>query len=142
MAPPFSVRAATWSVDQQALQSVRIPVFVVEQRVDPTEEFDEIDPTCDHVLAVDSNGLPIGTGRLDSHGKIGRMAVAAAWRQKGVGWAILNKAIELARARGLKRVYLHAQLSALGFYERAGFVGFGEHFVEAGIEHQAMARSL
>ena len=33
---------------------------------------------------------------------------------------------------------LHAQLSARGFYERAGFVSRGEIFVEAGIDHIEM----
>jgi predicted GNAT family N-acyltransferase len=70
------------------------------------------------------------------------MAVALEWRNHGVGLAILNEALAIARSQGLKRVYLHAQLSALGFYERAGFVGYGDHFFEAGIEHRAMERSL
>jgi predicted GNAT family N-acyltransferase len=138
----FSVHAATWRDDQPALQAVRIPVFVVEQRVDAREEFDDVDPVCCHILAVDSVGKAIGTGRLDSHGKIGRMAVLAEWRKHGVGRAILDKALELARDQGLGRVYLHAQISALGFYERAGFTGYGARFHEAGIEHLAMERHL
>jgi len=142
MAPAFTLRAATWSADQKALQAVRIPVFVVEQKVDASEEFDDVDLVCQHVLAVDVQGTPIGTGRIDSHGKIGRMAVAADWRKHGVGFAILDKALEIARSKGLNRVYLHAQLSAVGFYERAGFSGYGDHFFEAGIEHLAMGRSL
>ena len=142
MASTFTVRAATWREDQAALQAVRIPVFVVEQKVDAREEFDEIDPICQHLLAVDSSGNAIGTGRIDSHGKIGRMAVLPGWRQRGVGRAILQKAIEAARTHGLKRVYLHSQVSALGFYQREGFADYGEHFFEAGIEHVAMERNL
>jgi predicted GNAT family N-acyltransferase len=138
----FSVRAATWREDRVALQSVRIPVFVVEQKVDAREEFDSVDLTCHHLLAVDSSGKAIGTGRIDSHGKIGRMAVLPEWRQHGVGHAILLSAIELARAQGLERVYLHAQVSAMGFYSQAGFSGFGNRFYEAGIEHLAMELSL
>jgi predicted GNAT family N-acyltransferase len=142
MTSTFTVRAATWRDDQAALQAVRIPVFVVEQKVDAREEFDEVDPICQHLLALDSNSNAIGTGRIDHHGKIGRMAVLPAWRQHGVGRAILQKAIEVARQHGLKRVYLHAQLSAKGFYEREGFTGFGPRFFEAGIEHVAMECTL
>jgi predicted GNAT family N-acyltransferase len=142
MAPTITVRAATWREDQAALQAVRIPVFVVEQKVDAREEFDEVDPICHHLLAINSNGDPIGTGRVDSHGKIGRMAVLPEWRQHGVGRAILQKAIEVARAHGLERVYLHSQVSAVGFYQREGFAGYGEQFFEAGIEHVAMERNL
>jgi predicted GNAT family N-acyltransferase len=138
----FTVRAATWRDDQAALQAVRIPVFVVEQKVDAREEFDEVDPLCHHLLALDDAGNPIGTGRIDSQGKIGRMAVLANWRKHGVGRAILLAALALAQQQGLKRAYLHAQLSAQGFYEREGFTAFGPHFFEAGIEHIAMERIL
>jgi len=138
----FSVRTATWRDDREALQSVRIPVFVAEQKVDAREEFDDVDPVCQHILAFDANGKAIGTGRIDGHGKIGRMAVLPEWRKHRVGMAILVQAIELARNAGLARVYLHAQLSAAGFYRRAGFTAHGEHFFEAGIEHVAMERTL
>jgi len=138
----FTVRAASWTDDRDALQSVRIPVFVQEQHVDAREEFDDVDLTCQHILAVDTSGNAVGTGRIDVHGKIGRMAVLTDWRKQGVGRAILRKAIELARDLGLRRVYLHAQTSALGFYEREGFVPYGEHFLEAGIDHRAMELRL
>lgn len=138
----FSVRDATWVHDQTLLQQVRQPVFVVEQRVDAREEFDDVDLACHHVLAIDEHGNPIGTGRIDSHGKIGRMAVLKAWRNQGVGNAILDRLVQCARTRGDSRLYLHAQVSALGFYERAHFTSFGNRFYEAGIEHQAMERRL
>ena len=138
----FTVRSATWQDDQRELQSVRLPVFVVEQKVDAREEFDEVDLVCRHILAVDTRGKAIGTGRIDSKGKIGRMAVLPEWRKHGVGRAVLKKALELARTDGLKRVYLHAQLSAKGFYEREGFAPYGERFFEAGIEHVAMDLTL
>lgn len=138
----FTVRLATWRDDRAALQSVRIPVFVVEQKVDAREEFDDVDPVCQHILALDSDGNPIGAGRIDAKGKIGRMAVLPEWRKLGVGRAILQKAVELARINGLKRVYLHAQVGALDFYAREGFAAHGSRFYEAGIEHQAMDRTL
>jgi len=140
--PAFTVRAATWREDRAALQSVRLPVFVIEQKVDAREEFDAVDLVCQHILAIDAQGKPIGTGRIDEHGKIGRMAVLPEWRQRGVGRAVLLMALSLARAQGLGRVYLHAQTSAVGFYARAGFSGFGDRFFEAGIEHLAMELPL
>lgn len=142
MKPSFRGRSATWHQDRDALRSVRIPVFVVEQSVDPNEEFDEVDLVCRHFLATDAKGCAIGTGRLDDHGKIGRMAVAKEWRGRGVGRAILGAAVAAASQQGMRRVYLHAQVSALGFYERQGFRAFGECFSEAGIEHLAMDKDL
>jgi predicted GNAT family N-acyltransferase len=134
----FTVSTTTWRESQSALQSVRLPVFVVEQKVDAREEFDDVDLVCQHILARDLSGAAIGTGRIDDHGKIGRMAVLIDWRKDGVGKAILLHAIEIARAQGFKRVYLHAQTSAEGFYARCGFRSFGDRFYEAGIEHVAM----
>ncbi|MBC7983206.1 MAG: GNAT family N-acetyltransferase [Candidatus Obscuribacterales bacterium] len=142
MQTAFTVRDANWRDDQHALQQVRQPVFVVEQHVDAREEFDDVDLVCQHVLAADANNIPIGTGRIDAQGKIGRMAVLAPWRNHGVGVAILQRLIAIARARGDSRVYLHSQVSALGFYQRAHFVPYGERFYEAGIEHQAMTLNL
>jgi predicted GNAT family N-acyltransferase len=133
MTADFHVRSATWSEDSEALRSVRLPVFVDEQHVDPNEEFDAIDLQCRHILALDATGRAVGTGRIDAHGKIGRMAVLKEWRVRGVGREILRFAIEVARSRKLSRVYLHAQVSALGFYERSGFKAYGERFQEAGL---------
>jgi predicted GNAT family N-acyltransferase len=121
---------------------VRIPVFVVEQKVDAREEFDDVDPVCQHILAIDEHGQAIGTGRIDNKGKIGRMAVVQSWRKHGVGRAILKFAVEYARQAGMQRVYLHAQVSAMAFYAREGFSPYGGRFIEAEIEHQAMELSL
>jgi predicted GNAT family N-acyltransferase len=47
-----------------------------------------------------------------------------------------------AAERGAREVAIHAQLSALGFWERAGYVAEGAEFEEAGIAHIAMRRAL
>ena len=138
----FTIEHADWATDQEALRSVREPVFVVEQQVTREEEWDDLDATCDHVLARDAEGRAIGTGRLTVHGKIGRMAVLDAWRGKGVGAAMLRTLIERARERGWPEVQMHAQVSAVGFYQRQGFESFGDEFVEANIRHRHMRLAL
>jgi predicted GNAT family N-acyltransferase len=138
MTAAFKVRSATWAADSEALRSVRVPVFVDEQCVHPDEEFDDVDLSCIHILAVDLSGRAIGTGRIDAHGKIGRMAVLKEWRVHGVGREILSFAVAIARKQKMSRVYLHAQLTAFGFYERAGFKAYGDPFREAAIDHRAM----
>jgi predicted GNAT family N-acyltransferase len=54
----------------------------------------------------------------------------------------LDRALQIAREQGINRVYLHAQVSAQGFYARAGFREYGDRFVEAGIDHVAMEQFL
>src|SRR3546814_4797852 len=70
------------------------------------------------------------------------MAVVAEWRGRGVGNALLQNLIDIARSRGWLEVGLNAQVDAIGFYQRAGFVAYGEPFMEAGIRHQAMRKAL
>lgn len=138
----FRVEPADYAVDFKDLRSVREPVFVVEQNVPLEEEWDALDPVCQHVIARDSEHRPIGTGRLTPEHKIGRMAVLPEWRGKGVGEALLMALIDRARSLGLREVALNAQVDALGFYEKFGFTPYGDRFEEAGIEHQAMRAAL
>lgn len=139
----YFVEPANWMQDAEALRQLREAVFIVEQKVSREEEWDGLDPDCLHVIARETAGLrPIGTGRLSPTGKIGRMAVLAEWRGQGVGSAMLRALIDLARERKMTRLYLHAQLSALDFYEKHGFVASGEVFREAEIDHRRMQLDL
>jgi predicted GNAT family N-acyltransferase len=139
----YFVEPANWMQDAEALRQLRETVFVLEQEVSREDEWDELDPDCLHVIARETDGLrPIGTGRLTLQGKIGRMAVLAPWRGQGVGSAMLRALIDLARERKMTRVSMHAQLSALEFYTRHGFVASGEVFIEANIEHRRMHLDL
>ena len=138
----FAVSNADYARDLEALRTVRETVFVQEQRVPLELEWDALDPRCVHVLARDAAGRPIGTGRLTPERKIGRMAVLREWRGRGVGVALLRALLDEAVRHGLPEVHLHAQVSAMGFYARHGFVPYGERFMEAGIEHQSMHRAL
>ena len=140
--PGFHVEAVEYEAALPDLRSVRETVFVQEQNVPLDMEWDELDPLCRHVLARDAGGRAIGTGRLTPEHKIGRMAVLADWRGRGVGDALLHALIEEARNLGWREVSLHAQASAIGFYVRHGFLPYGAPFVEAGIDHQAMRRLI
>ena len=138
----FFVSVADYSKEFDDLRSVRVPVFVEEQRVPIEEEWDALDPQCEHVIARDEHGKAIGTGRLTPHHKIGRMAVLKDWRGAGVGAALLQALIDRAEALGWSEVKLNSQYVAAGFYEKFGFSVCGEAFLEAGIRHVPMSRPL
>jgi predicted GNAT family N-acyltransferase len=70
------------------------------------------------------------------------MAADAAVRGRGYGAAVLEELHRQAVQRGVTAVELHAQVSARGFYERAGYTAVGEEYEEAGIRHITMRRSL
>ena len=120
--------------------SIRIRVFVREQHVPAEIELDADDQRAIHFLATNS-GRAVGTARVVmSHGeaKIGRMAVLKSYRRKGVGAALLKRAILAAKRLHARRIYLHAQIAVTGFYERMGFRAVGRVFDEAGIAHRKM----
>ena len=134
---PVAVAEVPWATHADALMAVRRTVFIEEQGVPEEEELDGEDDSSLHFLATDPQGTPIGTARLLPSGQIGRMAVLPAWRRRNVGARLLAAAIDDARRRNLT-VFLHAQVDALGFYERNGFKASGEMFLEAGIAHRKM----
>lgn len=138
----FSVEPADYRRDFDSLRAIRDEVFVRGQKVPLEIELDALDPLCQHVIARSADGAAIGTGRLMPDGRIGRMAVLDAWRGRGVGGVILERLVEIARARGLQQVELHSQVHAREFYARHGFEAYGEHFFEAGIEHVHMRLAL
>jgi predicted GNAT family N-acyltransferase len=138
----FAVRTCDWSQGAPALRRIRYDVFVVEQGVPEVLEWDAADAQSLHVLAEDAAGAPIGCARLLADGHIGRVAVVQAWRGRGVGSALMLHLIDAARSRGVPHAIVNAQVDAIPFYERHGFVANGASFEEAGIPHRVMTRAL
>ena len=128
----------TWHIYASVLRSIRHTVFVAEQGVAEAEEWDGEDEASRHFLAQDESGKPVGTARLMPTGQIGRMAVLADQRRRGFGAKLLTAAVNAAYEAGYRRIFLHAQTHAIGFYERAGLRVSGEPFMEAGIAHRLM----
>ena len=141
-AADVELRPATWADDREALQSVRRRVFIEEQRIPESEEWDDVDPVARHVLVFARNRDAIGTGRLEPTGKIGRVAVLPQYRGGGVGSLIMGHLVNHATESGFTKVYLHAQAAARGFYERLGFRADGPVFDEVGIPHQRMTLGI
>ncbi len=141
MSAALAVRLGSWDELSAQASPIRFTVFVDEQKVPVELELDEFDPLSCHALAL-AGDEAIGTGRLLPDGHIGRMAVLAGWRGRGVGALLLQALIDEAKRRGMARVVLNAQTHALGFYARFGFVPEGEEYEEAGLPHRTMGRSL
>ena len=145
--PMVSVAVGTWSELGPEAQAIRTAVFVDEQKVPLALERDAADVDAVHALARNRLGLAVGTGRLlaaDGPGhpaRIGRMAVSRTMRGANIGRELLEALMAAAGQRGDREVTLHAQISAFGFYRRAGFAPHGERFEEAGIVHQEMRRA-
>jgi predicted GNAT family N-acyltransferase len=132
--------------DWPEVAALRTRVFVDEQGVPPEIEQDAEDSTAVHVLSRDATGRVVATGRLllrdNGTASIGRMAADASVRGRGHGAAVLAELHRQAVLRGVAEVELHAQVTARGFYERAGYTAVGDEYLEAGIAHVTMVRRL
>ena len=129
-----------WGEARHLAYPIRLTVFVNEQRVPEELELDDDDPGAWHALFF-QDGQAIATGRLLSSGKIGRLAVLKNYRGLGMGTALIKSLMEFGQQQGIGKFYLHAQTTAIGFYEGLGFKTNGPVFNEAGIEHIKMIRS-
>ncbi len=145
------VKLAETEAELSGALNVRMRVFVVEQQIPAELELDQEDAGAIHAIALHQDAV-IGAGRLvverdECHpeawaGRIGRMAVARAWRRQGVGGQVLRFLEAEAKARGLARCTLHAQEYVKNFYARLGYQEQGAMFLEAGIPHIEMWRRL
>jgi len=141
----YSVKQIDWNdPEAEAARQIRFAVFVDEQNVPAELELDEIDATAVHVLAYDEHGQPCGTGRMfpcsDEPGmaKIGRMAVLKQARGSGCGAALLAQLVKAAKTLKFHGAILSAQVHAVPFYEKFGFVADPSIYDDAGIPHQTM----
>ena len=143
---PVSVAPITSGSGLRAAFAIRTAVFVDEQGVDPTLEMDvhDDDPAVVHVLARVGDE-PVGTGRIrrvdTTTAKVERVAVLQPYRGQGVGRDIM-RALESAAPEDVTELVLHSQHTVEGFYHRLGYRRDSAVFVEAGIDHVRMCRSL
>ena len=138
----IQIQLGTWAQLRKEASAIRFEVFVQEQQVPLELELDEMDDLSLHALAFDAQGRAIATGRLLPDGHIGRMAVNSSDRNKGVGAQVLQALVDAAKLKGYTEVILGAQIHAKGFYDRQGFVEYGEVFMDANIAHIMMKKVL
>jgi len=140
------VRWAAGPGDLRGAIAVRVTVFCGEQGVPYDDERDPLDDDAAHLVALAEDGeRVIATLRLlaeDDTARIGRVAVLADWRRRGIASRMLAIAVQRARDEGYARARLAAQIAARALYEQAGFRVESEPFDEAGIAHVWMGRSL
>jgi len=123
--------------------AIRREVFVVEQKVDTADEFDEYETISRHFVALDEEDKPVGAARwrvTDKGIKLERFAVKDSARGQGVGQQLVKAVLEDIREQKGKGqyLYLHAQLKAVGLYEKFDFKKEGDIFSECDILHYKM----
>lgn len=143
----YSAVVMSWPLARELAVPIRRTVFIDEQKVPEELEWDEFDEAGFHVLVFDdASRKAVATARLSPRGEglsfFNRLAVLAPWRGTGAGRLLMETLLDEARRRSQCDLVLHAQTRARGFYERFGFAAEGEPYLEAGIEHVTMRRTL
>lgn len=131
---------------EEAFQ-IRREVFVEEQGVPLQDEFDGYDEpgaAARHIL-VHYEEQPAAAGRLRWIGdtaKLERICVRANLRKFGLGSVVVKSLEKIAQEEGFHKAKVHAQTQAQNFYEKLGYSQVSEEFIEDGIPHIVMERTL
>ncbi|NLR90960.1 GNAT family N-acetyltransferase [Flammeovirga agarivorans] len=129
-----------------AVMQIRKTVFVDEQQIDISLEFDDIEVEAYHLIVLD-NGRPAGVCRFfktEEGYKMGRFAVLKEFRGQGIGNALIQASLSEIEdiAEDGSKIYLHAQTYVTKFYEEEGFNIEGDEFMEDGIPHVLMVQTI
>ncbi len=125
-------------------REIRETVFLQEQGFQT--EYDEIDEIATHLVLYEDE-LPLATCRIfpgDTPGVyiLGRLAVRKEHRREGIGSRMLQEAEDCARELGGNCLILHSQLHAKEFYEKSGYIAYGEVEYEEDCPHIWMKKKL
>ena len=112
----------------KAADKLRRAVFINEQGVPEEEIFDGLNHQATHIVIFDGK-TPAATARALNDGdswRIGLVAVDKSKRGQHLGEKVMQAAIEHIVSNGGREIVLTAQQEVSGFYEKLGFVQFGE----------------
>ena len=150
--PECSVVRRSWAelttAELYSFVKLRTDVFFIEQKIDEEElDYRDLEPTTIHYWIADDAGRAVAYLRViedaeasqqDARRLIGRVVVRADFRGKGLAQQLIAAVLD---EFGHEALLLHAQTYIAPLYAKAGFVAFGDEYVEAGIPHISMYRA-
>ena len=124
----------------------RSEIFVVEQEC-VCQDMDDKDQDAIHVFCWNENGRVSGCLRVfmrDPENKVVQIGrVVTLEHGKGIGRLILHKGVEVALEYfKAQKIYIEAQVYAIGYYAKEGFEVVSGEFMEDGIPHVKMEKTL
>ena len=135
-------RELTTSELYEILRS-RSEIFVVEQNC-VYQDLDGMDEKAFHIFCEEDGRVTacLRAFRKDA-GTVQMGRVLTLKHGTGLGGRLLHKGVEVARQQfGAKKIYLEAQQYAAGYYAKEGFEVISAPFLEDGIPHVGMEKSL
>ncbi|MDA7751577.1 GNAT family N-acetyltransferase [Methylophilaceae bacterium] len=134
---------SNWEKAQKACRPIRETVFILEQQIDSSLEWDNVDNLSTHVL-LRNNNLDIGCARFfykENYIKLERMAILKKYRKQGFGSLLIESIVKHIRGETLM-IIISAQVAAIPFYKKQGFVLVGDSYMEAGNIHHQMVLNI
>ncbi|MGP4041142.1 GNAT family N-acetyltransferase [Gracilibacillus sp. D59] len=128
----------------QDAYKVRSIVFVEEQGVPEELEIDDLEQEALHFVGY-HNDEPVAASRMrlvDGYAKMERICVLKSQRGRGYGKDILLYMEDKAKEKGMKKSKLNAQIQAEKFYQSLGYETISGKFMDAGIPHVTMTKSI
>jgi|TARA_B110000208_G_scaffold192062_1_gene262410 predicted GNAT family N-acyltransferase len=135
---------SNWKKAQKACRPIRETVFILEQKIDSSLEWDNVDNLSTHVL-LRNNNLDIGCARFfykENYIKLERMAILKKYRKQGFGSLLIESIVKHIRGGETLMIIISAQVAAIPFYKKQGFVLVGDSYIEAGINHHQMVLNI
>ena len=126
---------------------LRSEVFVVEQNC-IYQDIDDIDKRSYHLFMKEKDKpevkVYIRVFEKDKEtAQIGRVVTAKNERRKGYASELIKKGIDISKNEMKKtKVYLEGQVYAAKLYEKLGFKIISDEFLEDGIPHYKMLKTL
>ena len=136
----LKIEIVKWIDGLSQLKNIREKVFIQEQKVTPPLEWDGMDEKAIHFLVFNDKAA-IGCARaivIKNHMQLGRMAVLKEYRGQGIGGALIEKAMTIAKLNQLSAIYISAQCHAIDFYKKFGFEVTSDIYLDAEIPHRDM----
>jgi len=141
----YNVKIVETAKEHEDAFAVRKQVFVEEQGVPLHLECDAEDASATHFIMYEGND-PVGAARLrnivDDTAKIERVCILQDQRGKKLGALIMKEMEKHAISMNKKKLKLHAQSYAIPFYEKLGYTVTSPEFMDAGIPHRAMEKTI
>lgn len=128
------------TVELYEILKSRLEIFMLEQNI-ICQDLDDVDYVSTHYFFMEEGRVVayLRTFKGESEDVLMMGRVLTLNHRKGVGSELTTKTIDqIKTTTNYKKISLHAQKSAIGFYEKLGFVVTSGEFLEEGVVHVTM----
>ena len=121
----------------------RTEVFLLEQNI-ICQDMDDVDYDCLHCFLFDGKrAVACLRAFLSDEGEVTIGRVVSIEHKKGLGRELMEKSLaEIKKHFNCKKIVVHAQKQAEGYYKKMGFSTVSGEFLEEGIVHVMMEMNL